>query len=177
MDLNSEKSRFQSAIDFLLKEFSTIRTGRASTALVEDIKVEAYGSLMPIKSCGNISIPEARQILIDPWDKSLLKEVEKAILAANLGFTPTNDGAVIRINLPELTEEKRRDMVKIVGVKCENCRIEIRKIREDLKNSLKDEKDEDLKKSLLEDLDKMTKEFNDKVEELRKKKEEEVMTI
>lgn len=177
MDLNTEKSRFQTAIDFLSKEFSTIRTGRASTSLVEDIKVEAYGSLMPIKSCGNISIPEARQIVIDPWDKTLLKEVEKAILAANLGFTPTNDGNVIRINLPDLTEEKRKDLVKVVGVKCENCRIEIRKIREDLKNSLKDEKDEDLKKSLLEDLDKITKEFNDKVEEMRKKKEEEVMTI
>ena len=177
MDLNSEKVKFQSAIDFLVKELSTIRTGRASTSLVEDIKVDAYGSLMPLKSCGNISIPEARQILIDPWDKSLIKEIEKAIMASNIGLNPNSDGSVLRINLPEMTEDKRKDLLKIVGVKCENCRIEIRKIREELKNSMKDEKDEDLKKSILEDLDSVTKEFNEKVEEIRKKKEEEVMTV
>lgn len=177
MDLNSEKIKFQSAIDFLIKELSTIRTGRASASIVEDVKVEAYGSLMPLKSCGNISIPEARQILIDPWDKTLIKEIEKGILASNLGLTPNSDGVVIRINLPEMTEDKRRDLLKVVGVKCENCRIEIRKVREELKNSLKDEKDEDLKKSMLEDLDEITKEYNEKVEELRGKKEEELMTV
>lgn len=177
MDLNSEKIKFQTAIDFLIKELSTIRTGRASASLVEDIKVEAYGSIMPLKSCGNISIPEARQILIDPWDKSLIKDIEKAIMISGLGLNPNSDGNVLRINLPEMTEDKRKDLLKVVGVKCENCRIEIRKTREDLKNSVKDEKDEDLKKSILEDLDDVTKEFNEKVEELRKKKEEEVMTV
>lgn len=177
MDLNSEKVKFQSAIDFLIKELGTLRTGRASTSLVDDIKVEAYGSLMPLKSCGNVSIPEARQIMIDPWDKSLIKEIEKAIMISGLGLNPNSDGVVLRINLPEMTEDKRKELSKVVGVKCENCRIEIRKIREELKNSVKDEKDEDLKESILEDLDKITKEFNEKVEELRKKKEEEVMTV
>ena len=177
MDLNSEKIKFQGAIDFLIKELSTIRTGRASASLVEDIKVEAYGSFMPLKSCGNISIPEARQILIDPWDKSLIKDIEKAFSISGLGLNPNSDGSVIRINLPEMTEDKRKDLLKVVGVKCENCRIEIRKTREELKNYMKDEKDEDLKKSVLEDLDNTTKEFNEKVEEIRKKKEEEVMTV
>lgn len=177
MDLNAERSKFQGAIEFLNKELSTIRTGRASTSLVEDIKVEAYGSFMPLKSCGNISIPEARQILIDPWDKSLVKEIEKAIMISGLGLNPNSDGSVLRINLPEMTEDKRKDLLKVVGVKCENTRIEIRKVREELKNSTKDEKDEDLKKSILEELDEVTKEFNEKVEELRKKKEEELMTI
>lgn len=177
MDLNSEKVKFQGAIDFLVKELSTIRTGRASASIVEDIKVEAYGSFMPLKSCGNISIPEARQILIDPWDKSLIKDIEKAFSISGLRLNPNSDGSVIRINLPEMTEDKRKDLLKVVGVKCENCRIEIRKVREELKNSMKDEKDEDLKKSVLEDLDDTTKEFNEKVEEIRKKKEEEVMTV
>lgn len=112
MDLNSEKVKFQSAIDFLIKELGTLRTGRASTSLVDDIKVEAYGSLMPLKSCGNVSIPEARQIMIDPWDKSLIKEIEKAIMISGLGLNPNSDGVVLRINLPEMTEDKEKNYQK-----------------------------------------------------------------
>ena len=177
MNSNDIKSKFQIAIDFLSKELAIIRTGRASASMVEDISVDAYGSQMQIKSLANISIPEARQILIEPWDKTVMKELEKGIIASNLGFNPINDGNSIRINLPEMTEEKRRDLTKVVGQKCEGARIEIRKFREDIKNILKDEKDEDLRESNLEELDKITKEYNEKIEEIRKKKEDELMTI
>lgn len=177
MNSNDTKSKFQIAIDFLMKELATIRTGRASTSMVEEINVDAYGSQMQIKSLANISIPEARQILIDPWDKSVMKDIEKGIIASNLGFNPINDGTSIRINLPDMTEEKRKDLTKVVGQKCEGARIEIRKFREDIKNVLKEEKDEDLRESNLKELDEITKEYNEKIEELRKKKEEELMTI
>lgn len=177
MNTTGLNQRFQSIIDFLIKDLSTIRTGRASTAMVEDIAVEAYGSIMQIKSLANIAIPEARQILIDPWDKSVIKDIEKGIAAANMGFNPINDGKVIRINLPEMTEDTRKDLLKVVGQKCENARIEIRKVREDFKNLIKEEKDEDIKNESLEELDEITKEFNEKIEDIRKKKEEEVMTI
>ena len=177
MNLNEIKPKIQNAIDFLIKELYTIRTGRASTAMVEDIDVDAYGSKMKVRGLANISIPEARQILIEPWDKSVTKDIEKAIIASNIGFNPINDGSAIRINLPEMTEDKRKELLKVVGQKCENARIEIRKTREESKNVLKDEKDEDLKNANLEELDEITKEFNEKIEEIRKKKEEEVMTI
>ncbi len=173
-DLNQ---KYQSTIDFLIKDLSTIRTGRASSGMVEEIPVEAYGSMMQIKALANISIPEARQIMIDPWDKSIIKNIEKGIASANLGFNPINDGKVIRINLPEMTEDTRKELVKVVGQKCENARIEIRKIREDFKNEIKEEKDEDIKNENLDDLDKITKDFNDKIEDIRKNKEEDIMTI
>ena len=177
MNTTGLTQRFQSIIDFLTNDLSTVRTGRASTAMVEDIAVEAYGSIMQIKSLANIAIPEARQILIDPWDKSVIKDIEKGIAAANLGFNPINDGKVIRINLPEMTEDTRKDLLKVVGQKCENARIEIRKAREDFKSLIKDEKDEDVKNESLEELDEITKEFNEKIEDIRKRKEEEIMTI
>ncbi|HPO11028.1 MAG TPA: ribosome recycling factor [bacterium] len=173
-DLNQ---KYQSIIDFLIQDLNTVRTGRASSAMVEDISVEAYGSIMQIKALANISIPEARQILIDPWDKSIIKNIEKGIAGANLGFNPINDGKIIRINLPEMTEDTRKELVKVVGQKCENARIEIRKIREDFKNEIKEEKDEDIKNENLEELDKITKNFNEKIENIKKKKEEDIMTI
>lgn len=177
MNTTGLTQRFQSIIDFLVKDLGTIRTGRASSVMVEDIPVEAYGSIMQIKSLANISIPEARQILIDPWDKSVIKDIEKGIAAANLGFNPINDGKVIRINLPEMTEDGRKELIKVVGQKCENARIEIRKAREDFKLLIKDEKDEDIKNESLEELDEITKEYNEKIEDIRKNKEEEIMTI
>jgi len=177
MNTSELNQKFQSIIDFLIKDLNTVRTGRASSIMVEEINVETYGSIMQIKSLANISIPEARQILIDPWDKSVIKDIEKGILASNMGFNPMSDGNVIRINLPEMTEDKRRELLKVVGQKCENARIEIRKVREDFKASIKEEKDEDLKNSNLEELDEITKEFNEKIESFRKKKEEDLMTI
>lgn len=177
MNLSLEKAKFESPLDFLKKELNTIKAGRASTSMVEDIKVEVYGSLMPLKSVANITIPEARQILIEPWDKSVIKDVEKGINLSNLGYNPNNDGNYIRINIPEMTEDKRKDLLKIVGQKCENCRIEIRKVREELKDEIKEEKDEDLKNANLEELDKITKEYNEKVEDIRKSKDVELMTI
>lgn len=177
MNTSELNQKFQLIIDFLIKDLNTVRTGRASSVMVEEINVETYGSIMQIKSLANISIPEARQILIDPWDKSVIKDIEKGILASNMGFNPMNDGNVIRINLPEMTEDKRKELLKVVGQKCENARIEIRKVREDFKASIKEEKDEDLKNSNLEELDEITKEFNEKIENFRKKKEEDLMTI
>ena len=177
MTSNEIKSKFQQAIEFLIKDLQTVRTGRASATMVEDINVEVYGSIMQIKGLANISIPEARQILIDPWDKSTISNIEKGILSSNLGFNPMSDGNVLRINLPDMTEDKRKDLIKIVGQKCENTRTEIRRIREEIKGPLKEEKDEDLRNSNLEELDEITKEFNEKVEELRDKKEKDIMTI
>jgi len=178
----SSKPEFNKVIERLDNELKNIRTGRANAALVDDIKVEAYGSTMDLKGVAAISVPDAKTIQIEPWDKGLVKDVEKALLAANLGITPNVAGTVIRLNMPQMTEETRRDTVKAVQQKGEQARIAIRNVREDVRQSItKDEEanviNEDEKFRQFEALDKSVKEFNDKIEKLIDDKEKEVMTI
>ena len=137
MKLEEAQKKMDGAITHLKEELRQIRTGRAHPALVEDIAVEAYGAASDIKSVGTVSIPEARQILITPWDKSLIKEIEKAILQSPLGLTPTVDGEHIRLTLPELTEERREELSKVVNTKAEDARVSLRNVREDYLRSVK----------------------------------------
>ncbi|TMG53412.1 MAG: ribosome recycling factor [Chloroflexi bacterium] len=127
--LTQTEARMKKAIEALKHELSTVRTGRAAPSLVEDLEVDAYGAATPLVSLAAISAPEARQIVIQPWDRNLIKPIEKAILSSDLGLAPANDGAVIRLNIPSLTEERRRDLVKSVHKKVEDGRVEIRTLR------------------------------------------------
>jgi ribosome recycling factor len=146
------------------------------------VKVEAYGSMMDIKGLASISVPDAKTIQIEPWDKGVTKDIEKALMAANLGMTPTVAGSIIRLNMPPMTEENRKDQVKMVHQKGEQARISIRSVREQVRETiLKQEKDkvigEDERFRLLDLLDKDVSTFNKKIDDVVKEKEEEVMTI
>lgn len=178
----SAKPEFQKVIEHLEKELKNIRSGRANAALVEDVRVEVYGSMMELKGVAAISVPDAKTIQIEPWDKSVVKDVEKALIAANLGLNPNVAGTIIRLNMPPMNEERRLETVKIVHQKGEQSRVSIRAVRETVREAIaKDEKDktisEDEKFRQQEQLDKLTKEMNDEIESLIKSKEEEVMTV
>ena len=137
---DNTKEKMQKSFDAMLHQYSKIRTGRASASILDDIKINYYGLPTPIKQLCNISIPEARMIVIQPWDKTTLADIEKAILAANIGITPENDGNVIRLPFQPLTEEKRRDIVKNIKKISEDTRVAIRNIRRDANEIVKKEK-------------------------------------
>ena len=166
-ELKELRERMDKVIDHLKGEFLAIRTGRAHPGLVSDIKVDYYGAPPPIKQVATISIPEGRQIAIAPFDRTALKLVEKAILASSLGVTPQNDGEIIRINLPELTGERRVELTKLVGKYAEESRIALRNLRRDSNEVLKKmEKNSDISE---DDLKKLTKEVQDITDEFIKK--------
>ncbi|MFZ2804702.1 MAG: ribosome recycling factor [Patescibacteria group bacterium] len=176
------KPEFENVLNHLEKELHNIRSGRANAAIVEEIKVEAYGSFMELKGLASISSPDAKTIQIEPWDKTVTKEIEKALIAANLGMAPNVAGTVIRLVMPPMTEENRRDTVKVVHQKGEQAHISIRGVRESVRDAvLKQEKDkqigEDERFRLLEDLDKVVAEYNNKIDAVADEKEEEVMTV
>ena len=179
-ELKTLKERMEKVIEHLKGEFLAIRTGRAHPGLVSDIKVDYYGAPTPIKQIATISIPEGRQIAITPYDKASMKLVEKAILASSLGVTPQNDGEVIRVNLPELTRERRVELTKLVGKYAEEGRIALRNLRRDSNEALKkmeknsDISEDDLKK-FTKDVQDITDEFIKKVDETLKTKEKEIM--
>ena len=129
--LSDTDSRMQKSVEALKRDLNTIRTGRASPALVENLMVDYYGVPTPLNQLASISVPEARLLLIQPWDKQAMKDVEKGILRSDLGLMPNNDGGAIRINIPTLTEERRRDLVKLVGRKVEEAHVAVRNIRRD----------------------------------------------
>ncbi|NLX84740.1 MAG: ribosome recycling factor [Synergistaceae bacterium] len=173
-------TRSEKTLEFLKGTLQGIRTGRAHPALVEDIKVDYFGTPTPIKNMGSVSVPEARQILINPWDKTAMKAIEKAIQASPLGINPQNDGETIRLNLPELTQERRMDLNKIVNKTAEEARIAIRNVRRDVIESLKKmEKDSEISEDELKKLQKetqdLTDEFIKKVDEIFADKEKEIM--
>ena len=173
---------FQDAIDFLKLELSSLRTGRATPALVENIQVEAYGARTALLGLASISVPDSRTIVIEPWDKSILKDIEKGIQEAKIGLNPVVQGKLIRISLPMMTEENRRQLVKAMGEKLEQTRIAVRGIRENAKSEvLATEKEGDLtedeKYRLLEQLDKVVAGWNDKIKAIGDEKEKEIMTI
>lgn len=182
MNINEFKGDFDKVIDFLKTDIAGLRTGRASTAMVEGIMVEAYGTRQPLKAMASISIPDPKTLMIDPWDKSTLSAVEKGIRDSNLGINPVNDGRGIRLSLPELTVERRSELVKVLKDRCENARISARKVREEIKDIIiSTEKEggmsEDERFRLLEDLDKMVKDYNDTIKEIGDNKEAEINNI
>lgn len=172
----------EKAIDYMKNEYTLMRAGRANPKLVENIKVDYYGALTPIKQMGNISIPEPRQIVITVWDKSALKDIEKAILAANIGVTPQNDGTLIRLTFPVLTEERRRDLVKQVKKLAEDTKVVLRNARRDAMDGLKKEKNaktvsEDFIADYEKEIDKALAKLIESVDKLSKEKETEVMSV
>lgn len=180
--LSQKKPVFESVIDHLQKELAGLRTGRATPALVEDISVSAYDAMMEIKGLASIQVQDAKTLIIDPWDKSLLRNIEKGIRDAGVGLSPVVDGTVIRIVMPSMTEDNRKTMVKKMREYLEDTRIALRQVREEARDAAgKMEKDkqisEDEKFKLLDEIDKMTKEFNDQIDTIGEKKEEEIMTV
>lgn len=178
--MRDAKGRMQSALDVLGSDLIGIRTGRATPALVESLPVLAYGSEMSLIQLATISVPESRQLMIRPFDGTMLKAIEKAIQASGLGLTPNNDGKVIRLNLPPLTEERRRDLVKVVNNRLEEARVSIRNIRRDSLKELRDyEKEklisEDEMRKGEEDLQELTNNMIDQIAVIGKRKEEEIM--
>lgn len=175
LDLNENMDK---AIESLEKRFATVRAGRANPSSLDGIIVEYYGSMTPLKQLATISVPEARQLLIKPFDKSCLKGIEKAILASNLGYNPGNDGETIRIVIPELTEERRRELVKQVKALAEEAKVAIRNIRRDAMEQIdKLEVSEDEQKGLEKDVQDTVNEYNKKVEAKLKEKEQELLTV
>ena len=166
------------AIENFDKRLKTVRAGRANPSSLDGIMVEYYGSMTPLKQLATISVPEARQLLIKPFDKSCLSAIEKAILTSNLGYTPGNDGETIRIVIPELTEERRRELVKQVKALAEDSKVSIRNIRHDaLEEVKKCELPEDEAKGMEKDIQELINEYNKKVEEKLKEKENELLTV
>jgi ribosome recycling factor len=180
--IDTASAEMQSALEHLDSELASLQIGRANPALVNDIMVEAYGTTQALKACANVSAPDAQTIQIQPWDKSILASVEKALQASSLNLNPQNDGIVIRISIPPTTEERRKELVKMVGQKAEECRVSIRHARQkahDAVKSMKENKEigEDEFYTHQENLQKKVDEFNKNVEEKAKKKEEEIMSI
>lgn len=180
--ITTSKEQFEKAIDHLRNEIASLRTGRATPALVEDIMVEAYGTKQALKAVASITVADAKTINVDPWDKGLIQAVETAIQHSNVGINPVNDGKLIRLPLPELTADRRQELVKVLHQKLEAARIAIRKIREDVRNEIdKQEKDkaisEDEKYHLQDELEKIVKEYNETVKTIGDEKEKEVTTI
>jgi ribosome recycling factor len=174
------EARMQAAVDLLAREFSGVRTGRANTALLDSVRVEAYGTQSPINQMASLSVPDPKTLVIQPWDTSQIPVIEKALLKSDLGLTPSNDGKVIRLTMPTLTEERRKQLAKTVGKLAEEARVAIRNIRRDanerLKALAKDEHvSQDEERRGHEQIQKGTDRFIAKVDELTKKKEQEIL--
>ncbi len=174
--------RMLRTIDVLKKDFSSIRTGRASLALLDGLMVNYYDTPTPLQQLASLSIPESRQIAIHPWDPKVIPDIEKAILKSDLGLTPMNDGKMIRINIPPLTEERRKQLVKTVRKKAEESKVSVRNIRRDVNEELKKlEKEkhisEDIVKKSQDEIQKITDSFIAKVDEVLVNKEKEIMEV
>ncbi len=180
--LKDAENRMKGAIASLEEDLGGIRTGRANPGLVEKLPVDYYGAETPLQQLASISVPEARALLIRPFDPTTLKVIEKAILASELGLTPNNDGKMIRLNLPALTEERRRDLVKVVHNRLEECRIAIRNIRRDSLKDMRDfEKEKMISKDDLEvgeeEIQKLTDKHIEEVDKVGEHKEKEIMEV
>lgn len=176
------ETKMEKSLDVLLDEFSSIRAGRANPHVLDKLKVDYYGTPTPIQQVGNINVPEARMIVIQPWEKSLLKAIEKAILTSDLGINPTNDGNAIRLVFPELTEERRKELAKDVKKKGEATKVAVRNIRRDANDAFKKsekagEMSEDDLKAAEEDIQKLTDKMIDKIDRAIDAKTKEIMTV
>lgn len=180
--IEDKKEDFESIIEYLKSEYTKIRTGRAVPTLIEDVKVDYYGQEMVIKQLGTISVPEARQLLIQPWDKNALQPVEEAIRNSDLGLSPTNEGDKLRITLPELTQERREELAKLVGKIAEEARVRIRNIREDTWKEIQKEEEsgeitEDDKFKQKDELQKFVDDYNKQIKKIQDTKEQEIRTV
>jgi ribosome recycling factor len=180
--LDQKQTEFAKTVDHLKSELATLRTGRANSALVENLMVDYYGTPTPLIQIAQISVPEARVIAIQPYDKNALRDIEKAIQTSNIGITPANDGNFVRLNIPPMTEDRRKELVKVVGQMSEKARVSVRNIREEIwKEIQKMEKDgkisEDDKIAGKEELQKVVDKFNEEIKKIVETKEKEVMTI
>lgn len=176
------KDRMQKAVEALRKDLQAIRTGRASTALIDHVKVEYHGTPMTVNQLGTVSVPESRMIVIQPWDRAALNAIEKAIQKSDLGITPSNDGSVIRLVLPQLTEQRRKDLTKLVHKRVEEGRVAIRNIRRDAHDEIRKleknkEAAEDETRRATELLQKTTDQFIAEVDKAGKDKETELMEV
>lgn len=180
--LSDAEDRMKKAIDFLVKDLAVLRAGRANPAMVERITVDYYGEPTPLNQLSNITVPEARLLVIQPWDKSSIPNIEKAILKSDLGINPNNDGNVIRLAIPQLTEETRRDLVKVVKKRAEEAKVAVRNIRRENNDMLKSsEKEklisEDENKKGLEDIQKTTDKYIKDIDDILKAKEKDIMEV
>lgn len=175
-------TKMEASVDALKRDLVKIRTGRASLALLDGIRVDAYGSMLPVDQVGTMTIPESRMIVIQPWDPQMLSVVEKAILSSDLGLTPANDGKVIRLTIPQLTEERRKELVKQVKKVAEEFKVAVRNVRREANDSLKKmKKDKDISEDdmfrLQEESQKATDAFIKQIDEIAAGKEKEVMEV
>lgn len=179
LDIAEEK--MERAIIYLRDELSKLRAGKASPQMLDGITVDYYGTNTPLYQVSNINTPDPRTIIVQPWEKNMLDPIEKAIMQANLGFNPVNNGEILRIVVPALTEDRRRMLVKQVKAECENARVSIRNARRDANDELrkmqKEGLPEDLVKTAEQDVQKLTDSYSEKVDELLQKKEDDIMTI
>lgn len=180
--LREAVERMQSALEMLEGDLASIRTGRASPTLVERVPVNYYGTNTPMIQLASVSVPEPRQLLIRPFDPATLKDIERAILASDLGLTPNSDGKVIRLSMPQLTEERRRELVRVVQNRMEETRVSIRNVRRDLIKDLREfEKESLISEDELErgekELQELTNKMNKKVDEIGEVKEKEIMEV
>ncbi len=180
--IQAKQNDLAKTLDFFKKDISGLRTGRANPSILDGILVEAYGTKTPLAGLAGISIPEARSIVITPWDKSIIKDVEKAIVAADLGLNPVNEGEKIRLVVPQLTEENRHELVKKLSEKMEVSRISLRQTRDEIKELIEaafksKAMSEDDKFRFLKELDEEIARKNDELKKIKDKKEEEIMTI
>jgi ribosome recycling factor len=176
------RAHMDKALEALRREFTSVRTGKASPALLEMVRVEAYGSRMPLNQVASVSSPEPRLLLVQPWDKGLLGAVEKAIRSAELGLNPANDGTIIRVPVPALNEERRRDMVRMLHKLAEEGRIAVRHARQEANKQIKSsqhasEISEDDARRQMDEIQKLTDEYNAKIDQMLKAKEEEVLEV
>ncbi len=180
--LDDARDHMHKSLEHLALELSHIRAGRANPAMVEDVRVEAYGSTMPLNQVASVSAPQSDLIVIQPWDKSQLGAIERAIMAANLGLNPTNDGMLIRIAIPPLTEERRKELAKQARAKGEDAKVAIRNVRKDTKNHIlrllnEENLPEDMRYESEEQLQKLTDEHVAKVDQMLEKKEHDIMAV
>ena len=179
MDINQYKPLFGKAIEYLKTDLGSIRTNRATPTLLENLQVEVYGSKMSLNQLASIQAPEPKMLTVEPWDKNVIKDVEKSIQSASLGLNIANEGTFLRILIPPMTEETRQELVKVLNNKLEDARQQIRGIRDNIKEEIikaerSKEISEDEKFKLVEDLNEMTREFNDEVKQVGENKEEEI---
>ena len=180
--LKAYDEKMEKAVDFLVSDYAGIRAGRANPHVLDKIRVDYYGTPTPLQSVGNITVPEPRMIQIAPWEKSMIKEIEKAIMTSDLGINPNNDGSVIRLIFPEITEERRKELVKDIKKKGEDAKVAIRNIRRDGNDALKklgksSEVSEDEVKDLEDKLQKVTDNYIKDVDKLIEDKSKEIMTV
>lgn len=180
--IEETREKMEKSVDALRKELKRIRTGRASLSIFDGVRVNYYGTPTPLNQLASLSVPESRLITIQPWDASAIKEIEKAILKSNLGLTPTSDGKIIRITIPPLTEDRRKDIVKQVNKICEDYRVAVRNIRRDANEMLKglkkdgDASEDEVKKSL-DDVQKITDDHIRQIDDIFKEKEKETLEL